>query len=105
LVRKRCLREIRQGSFDEMYREIFAQMDSLGTKSWAAVAAEAGLPELEEFEACIQVPWGEFPRIATGKELGLSVGVGATPTVWINGKLLKRRSLQAFRQRATELGL
>ena len=96
----------RQRKFAEMYHTLFSQMDSIGSKAWGALAADAGVPDIPGFERCIQSPQDAFPRIAAGHALGASVGIRGTPSVWINGELFQEmRNLAAFRRKAEEMGL
>ena len=95
----------RQGKFEEMYYTLFQQMDSLGTKTWTALASEAGIPDLAVFNACQMLPRSEFPRIDAGRELGLSIGVEGTPRIWVNGSLMSSPTLEAFKKRARALRL
>jgi len=46
----------RQMVFGEMYRILFAQLDSTGLRSWSALAADAGVRDLEAFEECMKLP-------------------------------------------------
>lgn len=94
-----------QGWVEEMWRTIFANMDALGSTSWTSLGEEAGVPDIEAFDACTRLPWKAFPRIAAGKELGLSVGVEGTPTIWVNGTLMRGRTLASFQRRAREIGV
>ena len=94
-----------QGKFPEMYHALFFQADSLGSKSWTALAEEAGVPDLGLFEQCVKRPAETFPRIGDGQELGRRIGVRGTPSVWIDGELFQGRTLSAFRERLVEMGL
>lgn len=86
-----CLREqLRHGSRQAgLYRELFMQRDSLGVKPWRRFAEEAGVGDLDGFEACVALPADSFPRIARGREVGERTGVRGTPTVWINGTVTR----------------
>ena len=95
----------RQGRFAAMYRLLFAQQRSLGTKEWRAFGEEAGVPDLAAFERCVRMPADSFPRIRAGRELGLERNVTGTPTLYINGRSFRGRSLQRFEEVAAELGL
>jgi protein-disulfide isomerase len=96
---------LRQGRFDDMRRALFARMDSLDSEDWVALAVDAGVPDLPAFQTCMQRPLGEFARIFAGRSLGKRLGVAGTPTVWINGRLFRGRTLESFREEARSLGL
>jgi protein-disulfide isomerase len=95
----------RQGRFSGTYHTLFSKMDSIGSKDWTSLAADAGVSDLAAFEACIQSPPDSFPRIAAGRVLGESIGVKGTPSVWVNGESFQIRTLGAFQAKADELGL
>lgn len=78
----------RQGRFWEMYRVLFASQDNLGRGEWVAFAKEAGVADLTGFEQCADLPADSFPRIEYGRSLGERAGVNATPTVWLNGRVV-----------------
>ena len=87
----------RQGRYDEVAHLIFTKQDSLGLKPWRSYAQEAGVRELESFEACRSLPLDSFPRIGYGQSLGRRTGVRGTPTVWINGMKIHRSDLTSLR--------
>jgi protein-disulfide isomerase len=70
---------------------------------WTALAEEAGVRDLAEFEACISLPESEFPRIASGSELGRRTGVRGTPTAWVNGRVTGARDFASFEQALRDL--
>ncbi|HJQ12591.1 MAG TPA: thioredoxin domain-containing protein [Gemmatimonadaceae bacterium] len=73
-----------QGTFAAMHDVLFAQQDSLGLKSWNALADEAGVPDTVKFGLCLKQQTN-FPPIDSGKAYGERIGVHGTPTVIING--------------------
>lgn len=95
----------RQGKFEPMYRLLFAQQESLGSKPWAAFADEAGIPDLAAFEECVELPVDSFPRIQAGRELGESRNIGGTPTLFVNGRRFDARSFEELQDVAEKLGL
>ena len=95
----------RQGKFQPMYRLLFAQQESLGSKAWVILAEEAGIPDLAAFEACVNQPVDSFTRIEAGRDLGLRRGVTGTPTFYVNGRRFGGRSFEEFQQVAEKLGL
>ena len=95
----------RQGKFQAMYRLLFAEQESLGSKDWVILAEEAGIPDLPAFEACVDEPVDSFSRIGAGRDLGLRRGVTGTPTVYVNGRRFGGRSFKEFQEVAEKLGL
>lgn len=79
-----------QGRFEDFHDVVYAQQDSIGVKTFAEMASEAGVPDLGRFETCAgdtePVPSIEAD-IAKAVELG---GIG-TPTLVVNGLLLRGR--------------
>jgi protein-disulfide isomerase len=73
-----------QGSFPQFIDQVYAKQDSVGAKTWAAFAADAGVPDAAAFARCIASD-STPPRVDAGLELGERLGVGATPTVIVNG--------------------
>ena len=73
-----------QGKFVPMHDVLFAEQDSLGLKSWNALAGEAGIADTVKFDACLKQQTS-FPPIDSGKAYGERIGVHGTPTVIING--------------------
>jgi hypothetical protein len=82
----------KQGVSAEMYRNLFANRDSIGAKPWMSFAEEAGVADLDAFESCRALPSDSFPRIAAGLSLGQTNGIRGTPFVFVNGA---RRGLGA----------
>jgi protein-disulfide isomerase len=74
-----------QGRFPDMKSALFANQAEFGTVPWDEIADQAGLPDLEGFGECMSRSPESFERIAYGIELGRTVGVRGTPTVWIDG--------------------
>jgi protein-disulfide isomerase len=62
----------------------YAKQDSLGLKSWASYAAEAGVRDTAAFGACARDA-APVERVERGRRLGDAIGVRGTPTVIING--------------------
>ncbi len=60
---------------------------------------------MNAFQTCLQQPEDEFPRVGAGRTLGESLGVKGTPTVWVNGEPFQGRAVEAFLEKAQELGL
>ena len=88
-----------------MYRLLFAQQESLGSKPWATLADEAGISDLAAFEECVKLSADSFPRIQAGRELGESRNIGGTPTLFVNGRRFDARSFEELQGVAEQLGL
>jgi protein-disulfide isomerase len=86
----------RQGRFWEMYKAIFGDHRSLGVRSWADFAAEAGIADMAEYNRCVELPVDSFPRIVRSGDIAASVGVRGIPTVLINGIPFSGKSLSEF---------
>jgi len=95
----------RQGKFRPMYQLLFAQQESLGSKDWVTFAEEAGVPDLEAFEACVNQPVDSFTRIDAGRDLGLRRNINGTPTLFVNGRRFGGRSFRELQEVAEKLGL
>lgn len=77
-----------QGRFAEYLDVVYAEQDSLGNREWASLAARAGVPDTVAFNGCMAQEFGR-DVIDRGKELGRRIGVNGTPTVIVNGWLLR----------------
>jgi protein-disulfide isomerase len=76
------------GRFAGFVNAVYEAQDSLGLKSWAQYAQQAGITDLESFDTCLVAAASvdHFEDIIpAGKLLGDSLGVRGTPTVIING--------------------
>jgi protein-disulfide isomerase len=74
----------RQGRFEAVHDQLFEDQASFGAKPWSAYAAEAGVPDLAAFEACIDSAIA-FPKIEAGKQLAAKLDIQGTPTLIVNG--------------------
>ena len=77
-----CAHEL--GQFDRFASELYESQDSLGLKSWGALAAEAGISDTARVSACA---WSSVPvaRIERSIEFARSNGIASTPTIVLNG--------------------
>ena len=73
-----------QGRFEQLQTVLFAKQDSFGLKPWRSYAAEAGIPDLNEFTRCTASA-RELTRIKAGLEVGRAMGLRGTPTILLNG--------------------
>lgn len=91
----------RQGKFWEFHDLLFANYRNLDDEKVREIARELNL-DMEKFES----DWSD-PRLAaqiqTEIRQGSQAGVRGTPTVFINGRRLKQRSLEGFSQMIDEV--
>ena len=84
----------RQGKFWEFHDLLFANYKNLDDEKVREIARELNL-DMEKFEG----DWSD-PRLAAQVQAdirgGSKAGVRGTPTVFINGRRLKQRSLEGF---------
>jgi protein-disulfide isomerase len=73
-----------RGRFEQFLNLVYERQDSIGLKSWASFAREAGVPDTVAFLRCVSAS-AAVPRIEAGLALGQRIGVTGTPTVIING--------------------
>ena len=84
----------RQGKFWEYHDLLFESVDTLSDQKFRQIAGELGL-DLERFEKDIN-DLKIVARINQDIRLGAYMGVRGTPTVFINGKVSRARSLEAL---------
>ena len=84
----------RQGKFWEYHDLLFESVDTLSDQKFRQIARELGL-DLERFEKDIN-DLKIVARINQDIRLGAYMGVRGTPTVFINGKVSRARSLEAL---------
>jgi protein-disulfide isomerase len=77
----------RQGRFEEYHDALFAQQDSLGLIPWTRLASTAGVPDVAEFQSCMQssVPGSEIER---DLQAGTRLGVRGTPAILVNERFI-----------------
>ena len=85
----------RQGKFWEYHDRLFANYDHLDDQKFREIARELNL-DLETFEKDMNDPATGL-RVDKDYQLGRSVGVGGTPTIFINGSITKARTPEEFR--------
>lgn len=62
---------------------VYAKQDSLGLKSWASYAVDAGVGDSSAFVKCVAASTSH-PRVEQNLALGRRIGIKVTPTVMIN---------------------
>ena len=85
----------RQGRFWEYHDRLFANYDHLDDQKFLEIARELNL-DMEKFENDMHDPATSL-RVDKDYQLGRSVGVGGTPTIFINGSITKARTPEEFR--------
>jgi protein-disulfide isomerase len=84
----------RQGRFWEYHDLLFQNGDSLSDQKFLQIARELGL-NLEQFEKDIN-DLKIVARVNQDIRLGAYMGVRGTPTVFINGRVSRARTLEAL---------
>jgi protein-disulfide isomerase len=84
----------RQGKFWEFHDRLFDNYRNLSDEKFKAISKELGLNQLE-FEKGMKDP-EILARVRRDSMDGKNAGVRGTPTIFINGRQLKNRTLQGF---------
>ena len=84
----------KQGHFWEYHDRLFENLESLNDQKFLQIARELGL-DMERFEKDLN-DLKIVARINQDIRLGAYLGVRATPTVFINGRVSRARTLEAF---------
>jgi protein-disulfide isomerase len=84
----------RQGKFEAFHNKLFENHRTLNDKKFLEIAGELDL-NMEAFDKDRKSP---SVKNLVNRDMmeGQKIGVRATPTVYINGKLLKRRNFKSF---------
>jgi len=85
----------RQGKFWEYHDLIFENYQHLDDQKFREMARELNL-DMEKFEKDLNDP-ATILRVDKDVQLGHSVGVRGTPTIFINGSISKARTLEEIR--------
>jgi protein-disulfide isomerase len=75
-----------QGAFEAYSNALFAQQDSIGSKSWSQFAAEAGVRDSAAFGRCV-AEMRPAANVDRDVRAGQAVRIEVTPTLVINGVL------------------
>jgi len=86
----------KQGKFWEFHDKLFASFNTLNDQKINDIAKELGL-NMEQFKRDESDPANERAVVRDLQE-GQQVGVRGTPTIFIDGILLKNRSPQGFQE-------
>ncbi len=90
------LAAFRQGKFWEYHDLLFDNAKQLNDQKLRALAGQAGLDPVR-FEADLQ-DRGVWADLNRDLQDGVAAGVRGTPAVFVNGRVLKDRSMEAFRR-------
>jgi protein-disulfide isomerase len=92
-----ALAAYRQDKFEAFHNKLFENYRALNDKKFREIAEELGL-NMEAFDKDIQ---SASVKNLVNRDMmeGQRIGVRSTPTVFINGKLLKRRNFKSFQLR------
>jgi protein-disulfide isomerase len=85
----------KQGKFWEYHDRLFENYERLDDQKFREIARELSL-DLEQFEKDMNDP-ATILRVDKDYQLGQSAGVGGTPTIFINGSIVKARTLKELR--------
>jgi protein-disulfide isomerase len=76
-----------QGRFESYADLLFAQQDAIGRTGWDRFAAEARVPDLGSFQACMaERRWAD--QIERDSRIAAEMNITVTPTFIINGTLI-----------------
>ena len=84
-----------QGKFWEFHTELFKNYNKLNDAKFDEIATNLGL-DMEQFKQDMQNP---ALKGLVDRDLkdGVAVGVRGTPSIFVNGRQLKQRSLAGFK--------
>jgi protein-disulfide isomerase len=85
-----------QGKFWEMHELLFKNPRALQPDDLKSYARQIGL-DVQRFEADMQAPESET-LVREDMRVAQQLGVRGTPTLFVNGRLLRDRSLQGFKR-------
>jgi protein-disulfide isomerase len=74
------------GKADEMQAELYRSQSQFAASDWNGIAERAGVPNLADFNRCIEASGGK-DRIDAGLRVARSIDVNRTPVVVIDGWL------------------
>ena len=73
-----------RGKLYDWVTTTYKYQDSLGIKSWAAIAAAAGIQDSTALASCVMDP-NSAARVDSSLALGDRLGIASTPTIIVNG--------------------
>ena len=91
---KAALAADQQGRFWDFHDKLFMNVGELSDKKIIQIARDLGL-EMKKFENALNDPEIEL-KINQDVVQGLNIGVKGVPTVFVNTRVLKERSIEGF---------
>jgi protein-disulfide isomerase len=76
-----------QGRFDAMHDSLYARVKDLGVVSWTSLARLAGVPDTASFSRCL-IEGVPAARLKADADAAARLGIRATPTFLVNGRLV-----------------
>ncbi len=76
-----------QGRFEDFHNLLFSQQDSIGVRSWSAMADEAGVHDLDAFRTCRDGNIGA-QALANDTLAAHELGLRGTPALLVNNLLV-----------------
>jgi protein-disulfide isomerase len=75
-----------QGRFEAYHDALYSDQQGIGVRDWESFAEAAAVPDLQRFNRCV-AEGGHLQQIARDVSVGDSIGVKATPTFILNGRM------------------
>lgn len=85
-----------QGKFWEFHSELFANYNKLNDQKFDEIAQAIGL-NMEQFKQDLENP-ALSAMVQRDLKDGAAAGVRGTPSIFVNGRMLKQRSMAGFKQ-------
>jgi len=85
-----------QGKFWEYHADLFNNYNKLSDAKFDEIAQSIGL-NMEQFKEDLKSP-ALVAMVQRDLQNGVEAGVRGTPAIFINGRMLKQRSLAGFKQ-------
>lgn len=76
-----------QSSFRQYHDALFAKQDSIGKRSWATYARDAGLADTVAFNSCVSDSSAVMPRVRSDVAAARELGITGTPALLIGDQL------------------
>ena len=86
----------KQGKFWEFHDTLFENYSQLSDEKIRQIAVDLGL-DMAKYEAGLKDP-GVQSAVSRDMQDGLEIGVRGTPSLYVNGKPLRNRSLAGFQE-------
>ena len=89
-----ALAAAQQNKYEEMSRALFSDFQNLSDESIKKQAETAGL-DMAKFNAALSAP-ALKKQIDEDRQLGMSINVRGVPAMFLNGRVVKDRSVQGL---------